>query len=150
VETSYQEERPGSGTRLSIKEIHMSSRSKTSSRISVLFSLLLLVASQFVFGGPYAAMMEMESFQNATETKILRHSLLEDARGTELRLKLTLQRGDATVRLRDAAGTVRWEKKIGLGVVSQTKRFEGKYGEWRVELQLQNATGRYNIRLVDF
>jgi hypothetical protein len=55
--------------------------------------------------------------------------------------------GGATVRLIDGKGATRWEKTFEKGAGSIDQTFPGN-GDWRVELRLEDATGRYEIHLI--
>jgi hypothetical protein len=98
----------------------------------------------------YSAMSESDSFRNATETRVLKHSVQDRAEGTRLRLELKIEQGEAVVTLGDPAGTTRFQRTFRAGKVSTEETFRGPHGEWQVRVDFKSATGRYSIKLVDF
>ena len=132
----------------------MTTRKEFFTRLA-LFGLLLTAPSPLLFGSGFfesgfSMMGQSDSFRDATETRVFTHKISDQRKGTRLKAKLALKKGEATVRLLDASGTVRWEKTFGQGETSVEQSFNGGPGVWRVELQLKDTSGRYNIRLVDF
>jgi len=126
------------------------SRSRSAVARFVLLVALVEIGSQCALqGAHFAVMKETNTFKDATETRIFKHPVRADAKTAELKVDLTLDRGEATCRLRDARGEVRWEKKLGAGTFSEAQRFGANAGTWQVELELQGASGRYSFRLKD-
>jgi hypothetical protein len=98
----------------------------------------------------YSAMSESDSFRNATETRVFKHSVRDRAEGTRLRLALKIEQGEAVVALLDPSGTNQFQRTFQAGKVSTEEKFRGKPGEWQVRVDFKGATGRYAIKLVDF
>jgi|GEM_PF-4698856 len=89
----------------------------------------------------------IDAFRNATETRVLEHRA--GGRGVELKVKIYLDSGKATCRLRDADGALRWEGEFGPGKLCRGACFEGSVGALSLEVGLDHATGRYTVRLAD-
>lgn len=95
----------------------------------------------------YSAMSETDSFQKASDTKVWKHEVGPQWKGTELKLHIVATEGDVALKLLDPTGSTRWEKTIK-GTFSFDENFPGPAGVWKVELRLKEATGRYEVKLV--
>jgi hypothetical protein len=95
----------------------------------------------------HSAMSETENFHSVTRTKVFKHTIGPTWTAARLKVAMRVDAGNATVRLIDARGTTRWEKVFEKGAASIDQTFPG-IGDWRVELRLEGATGRYEIHLI--
>ncbi|HEX3067335.1 MAG TPA: hypothetical protein VHX14_02085 [Thermoanaerobaculia bacterium] len=95
----------------------------------------------------YSAMSESENLHSVTQTKVFRHTIRAPWTAARLKVAMRVDAGGATLRLIDAKGARRWEKVFEKGATSIDQTFPGN-GEWRVELRLEGATGRYEIHLI--
>ncbi len=95
----------------------------------------------------HSAMSETENFHSLTRTKVFTHTIRAPWTAARLKVAMRVDAGGATVRLIDAKGATRWEKVFEKGAVSIDQTFPG-IGDWRVELRLEGATGRYEIHLI--
>ena len=118
-------------------------------KLFVLTALLLIAASAHA-GWWYSAFSETDSVKNATETKNFKHSLAGEAEGTELKINLHLKAGEAVVKLTDPKGATRFHRTFRAGKSSIEEEFRGNRGQWQLEVQFKEATGKYTFKLVDF
>jgi hypothetical protein len=96
-------------------------------------------------------MTETEHIRNLTETKHFKHTIPSDYDGTRFSVRLNLSKGEATVRLRDSKNVERWARTFHKDENFRVEEeFPGVTGEWKVELQLKDATGKYSVKLEDY
>lgn len=121
---------------------------RTKRGIARLLVVVAMAAIGFqVFAKGYSAMSETENFHSVTRTKVFTHRVAAPWTAARLKVAMRVDAGGATVRLIDAKGATRWEKVFEKGAASIDQTFPGN-GDWRVELRLEGATGRYEIRLI--
>ncbi|HVT59734.1 MAG TPA: hypothetical protein VHR45_15205 [Thermoanaerobaculia bacterium] len=126
-------------------------RSSRGAIAAVAALVALSLATAKAHGYSYSLLWETDSFHDATDTKVFTHQIHEGRSGAKIRVKLALDTGKATCRLLASDGTVKWEQEFKPGKRKRASAsVEGPAGVWRVELALDRASGRYNIRLSEF
>jgi len=88
------------------------------------------------------------NFNEATRTDVINLEVKAEMVTNKLFIKsLRLDEGEMNCRLISADGTVEWEETLsGARVYQQTFHLDDTVGTWTLEIELIDATGRYDIR----
>jgi hypothetical protein len=85
-------------------------------------------------------------FADKTETTVHTLDVLPAMTTVELRMRVRVRDGAFSWKLVDPAGDVQWEDGVvGSGHKSGSRRFEAVEGVWTLELQLESASGSYDV-----
>lgn len=93
-------------------------------------------------GGPSVDVQAQQSFEGLTDTRTVEASVPEEAEDLTLTLDLEIEEGEVAYRVIDPSGTVRWEGQTS-GHLQDERTFTTRAGEWRLEMDMSGATGRY-------
>jgi hypothetical protein len=116
---------------------------------TAILCVLALSISSVAFGFWFSAMSETDSVKKSSTTKVFKHKLSDEAKGTTFKANLDVKEGGATVLLVDDKGKTRYVKKCPTGKTAVYEDFEGS-GEWQVRLDFESATAKYSVSLVDY
>lgn len=111
--------------------------------LAILTPALLLASC----GGPVLSIEQQQRFEDASRTQSVEATIGEEVESLALELSLDVDRGQVRYRVLDPQGSVQWRGEIGAGgKVQDSRDFQPVAGPWRLELDFQGATGRYEAR----
>ena len=101
-------------------------------------------------GWSLSAMYHSDRFSAETGTEAHGHDIEEGVESTVFRLKLTLDEGQARFSVLDPTGAVRWREEFsGNAQIDEKVSFDATPGSWLVEVDLEEAAGRYRVSMLD-
>ena len=115
-------------------------------RVTFVSLAILIAAISSANAWSYSVLYDSDSLKKTTATKTFHHTF-KDASPTRLKVSVELTDGVAIGTLTDPAGAVRWKNAFGAGHADVEEVFDGKPGEWTLQLTTRNATGRYSVTL---
>lgn len=86
-------------------------------------------------------------FSAETRNDVVEHDVYSGRSSNSLRVEMNLDVGQLVFRLSSPDGQVQWEEAF-TAPVNYTQKFDldATPGIWKLEIELENATGDYNIK----
>lgn len=98
---------------------------------------------------PTLQLEEQQTFRDATRTQTVEAYVPEGTEALELSLDLNVERGTVAFRVRDPLGVVRWQGELTSGgSFSDRRELEPVVGNWRMDLEMTGAAGKYEVEWV--
>lgn len=118
--------------------------------IRILATATTAMALAAVVGGcsrPTLQLEENQTFRDATRTQTVEAYVPEGTEEVSVELDLRVERGTVAFRVRDPQGMVRWQGELTSGgSLTDRRELEPVVGNWRLDLQMVGATGRYEVQ----
>jgi hypothetical protein len=118
--------------------------------LALLFVFVLAAFPGCLFNGhsgrTHASRLDLES---ANHTDVYTHQLPDTAERFTLSIDIAVDAGAIGWTLTDPSGAVQWEGRMGAGEkVDQSRQFNLTAGEWTLAVELQSASGSYDIEFI--
>ena len=112
-----------------------------------LFVIALCIVGSGVASAWDATINETERFSRESATRRFELRVPTDAQHARLELDARIREGSMEFRLVDAEGGKRWSGAIGRGSTLDISRSfdDAQPGDWRLEIELRDATGTFDI-----
>jgi len=112
-------------------------------------TVLLLAALAAGCSRPSLRLEETQSFRDADHQQTVEAQVSPDVERLELSLDLEVEGGTVAFEVLDPLGTVVWRGDVTSGGrLADSRDFTPIEGRWRLDLDLQAASGRYEARWV--
>lgn len=109
--------------------------------------LAILVAALAACSQPRFDLQEKQSFRDASRLQTVEAGVSPEVESLRLDLELEVEEGTVAFRVFDPTGAAVWQGEISSGgSLSDRRELQPIEGEWRLELALEDATGRYAAR----
>jgi len=110
---------------------------------------LLLAALAAGCSSPSLKLEETQSFRDASHRQTIEAQVGPEIERLELSFDLEVERGTVAFEVLDPLGSVVWRGDVtGGGRLADSRDFTPVQGRWRLDLDLRQATGRYEARWV--
>lgn len=114
--------------------------------IVVLVSLVMLINYLPNASGSASRSRASNTLNETTNVEVFTYDVTDDMVRTALQLGVTLDAGSAAWTFTDPTGAVVWQGALATGQrINETRQFDPVVGQWRLELDVQNAVGDYAI-----
>jgi len=108
--------------------------------------LVSTLSSTFASGGS-ATVHETDQFSETSKTRSYELTFPREGEHARIEIEARIQKGTMRWAVLDPSGTRRWSGATGRdSEIELSRSFDAEPGEWRLEIELRDATGSYDVK----